>query len=185
MSKLARKPIIVPEGVTVTETGKTISVVGKLGTQLVPILPHLKIEIKGSEIWIKTDEVHFQARANWGTEASLVKSAILGVSKGFEKRLEIEGIGFKASMDGKNLNLAVGYTHPVFFVPPEGVKVATEKNVIIVSGIDKGLVGETAARIRKVKKPEPYKGKGIHYVGEVVRRKAGKKVAGVGAEAKK
>ena len=185
MSKLARKPIVISEGVTVAREGSVIRVTGKLGSLSVPVLPHIDVEIKGSDISLGCEALHAQARANWGTLASLLKSAIHGVSHGFEKRLEIEGIGFKASMEGTTLVLNVGFTHQVKFVASEGIAIKTEKNVIIVSGVDKGLVGETAARIRKIKKPEPYKGKGIHYVGEVIRRKAGKKVAGVGTEATK
>ena len=124
-----------------------------------------------------------QGKANWGTIFALIKNGIKGVSEGFAKNLELEGIGFKASIEGTNLLLNVGFTHPVKFTPPAGIKVVVEKGVIKISGVDKSLVGEVAAKIRKIYPPEPYKGKGIRYQGEVVRRKAGKKVAGAGTTA--
>ena len=160
---------------------------GKEGSLRLPILPYVKVELKteerGNEILIYSKEDVKQARANWGTMAALTKNAIKGVAEGFSKNLEIEGIGFKASLEGNRLVLNVGFTHPVKFESPAGIKIVVEKNQIKIFGIDRFLVGETAANIRKIKKPEPYKGKGIRYQGEVVRRKQGKKVAGVGATA--
>ena len=180
MSKLAKKPIPIPEGVKIETGDKTLNFKGKQGSIALPVLEYVKIEPKEKEITISSIAHHKQARANLGTMAALIKNALTGVNHGFEKKLEIEGIGFKAFMEGENLSLAVGFTHPVKYHAPAGVKISVEKNVIKVSGADKNTVGQAAAQIRKIKKPEPYKGKGIHYAGEVVRRKAGKKVAGTG-----
>ena len=118
-----------------------------------------------------------QTKAFWGLTRALLQNMVLGVKEGYEKKLEIEGLGFKAILEGQNLVLSVGFSHPVKIEAPEGIKFSVEKNIITVSGSDKELVGQTAANIRKVKKPEPYKGKGIKYAGEVIRRKVGKKAA--------
>jgi len=181
MSKLAKKPIIITEGVKIELDGRMLKVTGKEGALALPILEFVKVEIKDNQAHITSEAGHKQARANLGTMTALIKNAALGVSRGFQKTLEIEGIGFRAQMEGANLVLNIGFTHPVKFTPPPGIKISVEKNTIKVSGVDKKLVGETGAKIRKFKKPEPYKGKGIRYSDEVVRRKAGKKVAGVGA----
>ncbi|MDP3901813.1 MAG: 50S ribosomal protein L6 [bacterium] len=178
MSKIGKKPIAIPEGTEVVIKDGVVEIKSKLGSLRLMLLNFINIDIKDGFIKITPKADHKQARANWGTMAALIKNAIVGVNDGFEKFLEIEGIGFTASMDGSNLTLKVGFSHPVKFSPPEGVKVSVEKGVIKVAGIDRALVGEAAAKIRSIKKPEPYKGKGIRYRGEVVRRKAGKKVAG-------
>lgn len=187
MSKIGKKPIDIPSGVEVSLTDGQLEFKGKEGSLTLPVLPHLHAEIKkedGASQLIFTAKSNIkQARANWGTMAALAKNAIVGVSQGFAKTLEIEGIGFKAGMEGNKLSLNVGYTHPVKFEPPAGIKIIVEKNQIKISGFNKAVVGEVAANIRKIKKPEPYKGKGIHYLGEVIRRKAGKKVAGAGTAA--
>jgi len=180
MSKLAKKPITLTEGVQAEISGQAIKFTGKEGTLTLTILEFVKVEIKDNQAQITSAAVHKQARANLGTMTALVKNALEGVSHGFEKTLEIEGIGFRAQMEGLNLTLNIGFTHAVKFTTPPGIKISVEKNTIKVFGVDKKLVGETAAKIRKLKKPEPYKGKGIRYSDEVVRRKAGKKVAGVG-----
>ncbi len=183
MSKLAKKPLIIPDGVQAKLTDGVLEFSGKEGRLAVKVLPHITAELKDNQLSFTLSQPTKQGRANWGTIASLAKNAVEGVSKGFTKVLEIEGIGYKANMEGANLVLNVGLTHPVKLTPPSGIKLTLEKNMIKVSGMDKFLVGETAAKIRKVSPPEPYKGKGIHYQGEAVRRKAGKKVAGVGAAA--
>lgn len=183
MSKLARKPIAIPQGVEVKKNDGVFEFSGKEGKLNVPVLPFISAELKDNQLILKLEKDTKQGRANWGTLASLLKNAAKGVSEGYNKTLELEGIGFKAAMEGANLTLNVGFTHPVKFTPPATVKVSLEKGIIKVFGVDKALVGETAAKIRKVHPPEPYKGKGIHYKGEVVRRKAGKKVAGAGAAA--
>ncbi|PIR89346.1 MAG: 50S ribosomal protein L6 [Candidatus Harrisonbacteria bacterium CG10_big_fil_rev_8_21_14_0_10_40_38] len=180
MSKIAKKPIEVPSGVNVSIKEHEIEVTGKGGTLIVPLLSNINAVAGEEGITLTPKNKIAETRANWGTVASLLKNATQGVSEGFTKSLEIEGIGFKAVMEGKTLVLNVGFSHQVKFPTPSDVTITVEKNIIKVSGIDKERVGQTAAEIRKIKKPEPYKGKGIHYVGEVVRRKAGKKVAGSG-----
>lgn len=181
MSKLARKPLVIPEGVEVrideSVSPKILRFKGKLGEAALPILDFTNVAIEDKEIKIAATGKHKQARANWGTMASLTKSAMAGVASGFEKKLEFEGVGFRAEVSGRDLKLNLGFSHPVIFTPPAGVKVTVEKSIITVSGTDKALVGRVAAEIRKIKKPEPYKGTGIRYQGEVIRRKAGKKAA--------
>lgn len=183
MSKLAKKPILIPQGVEAKLNDVVLEFSGKEGKLSVKILPFISVELKDGQIAVGLNQNTKQGRANWGTMASLIKNAIQGVAEGFNKALELEGIGFKASMEGANLVLNVGFTHPVKFTPPEGIKISVEKGVIKIAGANKALVGEAAAKIRKIYPPEPYKGKGIRYQGEVVRRKAGKKVAGAGAAA--
>jgi large subunit ribosomal protein L6 len=184
MSKIAKKPITIPSGITAAINGGSLVFTGKGGSLTLLLLPHTSVAINGNEISVSKNGMSAQAKANWGTMASLIRNAMQGVGEGFTKTLEIEGIGFKASMEGKTLILNVGYTHPVRYDAPSGVTITVAKSVITVTGIDKQSVGQTAAEIRKIKKPEPYKGKGIHYAGEVIRRKAGKKVAGAGSEQK-
>ncbi len=183
MSKLAKKPLVIPQGVEVKINGSVLEFSGKEGKLSVPVLPYVSVVLNDGKLSFTTQQDVRQGRLNIGTNVSLARNAVQGVSAGFLKVLEIEGIGFKATMDGVNLVLTVGFTHPVKYSPPAGVKLSLEKNTIKISGIDKALVGEAAAKIRKIKPPEPYKGKGIHYRGEVIRRKAGKKVAGTGAAA--
>ncbi|MBI4084949.1 MAG: 50S ribosomal protein L6 [Candidatus Liptonbacteria bacterium] len=177
MSRLAKKSIKFPEGVTIREESGTMILEGPKGELKVPVLPFTEVKSEDGSASVSSSSSVRQARANLGTMWSLVKNASEGVFAGFSKILEIEGIGYRANLEGKNLMLSLGYVKPVKFEIPEGISITTEKNVITVSGIDKQLVGETAARIRKLKKPEPYKGKGIKYKGEIIRRKAGKKVA--------
>lgn len=181
MSKLAKKPIAIPEGVEIKNNNGVLEVRGKQGVMALPVLPFIQVELVGREATIKTSGAHKQARANWGTMAALFKNSLKGTTDGFNKTLEIEGIGFRATMEGNNLVLSIGLTHPVKFAPPTGIKIAVEKGAINISGIDRSLVGLVAAQIRKLKPPEPYKGTGIHYKGEIIRRKAGKKVATSGA----
>ena len=181
MSRLAKKPIKLPEGVTVKEESGVLFFKGPKGELTLPILPFMKVKTEGGLAEVSTINNVRQARINIGTMWSLFKNASDGVSTGFSKVLQIEGIGYKAVLAGKNLMLSLGYVKPVKFEIPEGISIIVEKNIVTVSGIDKQLVGETAAKIRKFKKPEPYKGKGIRYKDEIVRRKAGKKVATAGA----
>lgn len=183
MSKLAKKPLIITEGVTVKMTDGALEFAGKEGKLALKVLPFINVEISNGQMTFKTENKTKQGRANLGTMASLCKNAVAGVSGGYSKVLEIDGIGYKANMEGANIVLNVGLTHPVKYTPPSGVKVTLEKNTIKITGVDKFLVGEVAAQIRKISPPEPYKGKGIHYQGEQIRRKAGKKVAGTGAGA--
>jgi large subunit ribosomal protein L6 len=182
MSRLVRKPISIPEGVEVKLDNKIINVNGKLGKLEVKLLPWIECEITGDGVRLWTEKKHIQACANVGTNASILKNAIEGVSSGYSKVLKMEGVGFKSNVEGSTLVLNVGFSHQVKFPIPENIKIEVEKNTIIkLSGFDKALIGQTAAKIRKVKKPEPYKGKGIRYENEIVRRKAGKKAAGAAA----
>lgn len=181
MSRLAKKPIKLLEGVTAREEGETLFFKGPKGEQSVKIPAFVKAELLDGEIKISTDGNGKQALANTGTTASLVKNAIIGVKDGFEKILEIEGVGYKAAMDGTTIVLSLGFVNPVKIAAPKGITISVEKNQIKVSGTDKGMVGEVAATIRAQKKPEPYKGKGIHYLGEVIARKVGKKAGAAAA----
>jgi len=176
MSRLGKKPIEIPEGIEVTTSDSIITVKGKMGTLTVPILPFIKAEAKDKAMTFEVLGDNHQGLINLGTIASLFKNALVGLETGYAKSLKIEGVGYKVAVEGKNLSFNVGFSHPVKFIVPEGIKAEVDKNTIKISGIDKYLVGQTAANIRKIKKPEPYKGKGIRYENEVVRRKAGKKV---------
>lgn len=182
MSKIGRKPIIIPEGVEVKIQDGVLELKGKNGSLKVGFLDGVTAKVENNLIKFASGNDSKQGRANWGTTAALVRNAVLGVTDGFTKILEIEGVGFRASMEGNDLVLSVGFTHPVKYVSPEGIKISLEKNAIKIFGIDKALVGQVAAEIRKIKKPEPYKGRGIRYRGEIIRRKVGKKVAGAGAK---
>ncbi|HDH31274.1 MAG TPA: 50S ribosomal protein L6 [Candidatus Wolfebacteria bacterium] len=178
MSKIGKKPIEILEGIEVKINGGELELKGKKGEMSVKILPYVKIEIKDNQILFDIQVNSKQARANWGTIRSLVQNAVLGLNEGFTKILEINGVGYRAEMQGDDLILNIGLSHSVKVSSPENIKISVEKNIIKVFGVDKSIVGEIAAKIRACKKPEPYKGKGIRYQGEVVQRKAGKKVAG-------
>ncbi len=178
MSKVGKKPIVIDEGVIVTVGNDQLEIKGGSTTLTLPILSGIKVEKKDKElIFIPMDESK-QTMSNWGTMRALAQNAISGTARDFTKSLVIEGVGYRANMEGEKLLLNLGYSHPVRFPIPNGVKIIIEKNTINISGADKQLVGETAARIRKLRKPEPYKGKGIRYADEVIRRKAGKKAVG-------
>jgi large subunit ribosomal protein L6 len=181
MSKIGKKAILIPNEVTVSRTNKHLHFKGKKGEFALVLLPYLDITLTEKDILIRPRSPHKQARTNWGTMASLIRSALIGVSEGFTKQLEIQGVGFRATREGDAIALNVGFSHPIKISPPEGITVTIEKNIITIAGYEKQKVGQFAAEIRSFKKPEPYKGKGIRYVGEVIRKKAGKKVAGVGA----
>ena len=175
MSRIGKKSIEIGDNVEVRVEGRKIYVKGPKGELQMDFRPEVKIEIRGKEIFIIPDVENKNTRAFWGLTRMLVFNMVKGVTEGFEKRLSIEGIGFKANLEGEDLVLNIGYTHPVKVKAPNGIKFSVEKNIIILSGISKALVSQTAANIRKIKKPEPYKGKGIRYLGEVVRKKVGKK----------
>ncbi|MBU6500792.1 MAG: 50S ribosomal protein L6 [Patescibacteria group bacterium] len=175
MSRLAKKPINIKEGVTITKDGPILIFKGLKGEHKFTVMPGVEITIENGSISIKGDKVAE------GTVWSLVKNAIDGVAGDFSKILEMEGVGYRAAMEGGDLVLFLGYAEPVHVKLPSGVAVKVDKNTITVSGVDKELVGRVAANIRALKKPEPYKGKGIHYRGEVIRRKVGKKAATTGA----
>ncbi len=174
MSRLIKKPIIIEKGATVTENGGVLNFKGPKGELTVALVSGIGAKIEGENLWIekKGDEA---PKAIAGTLWALSRNAMEGVMKGFVKVLEIEGVGYRAVLEGKDLILHLGYALPVRVKIADGVTLAVEKNVIKVSGIDKNLVGLVAAKIRALKKPEPYKGKGIRYQGEVIRRKVGKK----------
>lgn len=177
MSRIGKKQITIPDGASVTKDGPHILVKGPKGELGWKLNQAIDIVIEGKILTVKPVSLAKLkvAAALWGTTRALIQNMVDGVTRGFEKKLEIEGIGYRASLEGKTLQLSVGFSHPVRIEAPEGIQFKVEKNVITISGIDKVLVGEMAARIRRVKPPEPYKGKGIRYQGEVVRRKQGKK----------
>lgn len=180
MSRIGKKPIQIPSGVTVTVAGSSVHVKGPKGELTFPLHPAVRVEIVDAVLSVKPAAEGKKTSALWGLTRACIQNMVEGVTKGYEKRLEIEGIGYKVLLDGVHLQLALGFSHPVKFPAPVGIQFKVEKNIIVISGIDKVLVGETAARIRNLKKPEPYKGKGIHYVGEVIRRKQGKKAVASG-----
>ena len=140
------------------------------------VRPEIKIEMKEGKIFVSPKLETKKTKAFWGLTRTLLSNNIKGVVEGYEKKLEIQGLGYKAEMEGENLILRVGFSNFIKFEPPKGIKLAVDKNIIIVSGVSKELVGQVAAKIRKIKPPEPYKGKGIRYLGEVVKIKPGKKV---------
>ena len=178
MSRIGKKPIEIPEAVEVKLDGSILVVKGSKGELKQEIHPLVKVDIKNKEINVSVKNPDDNnEKALWGLFRSLVFNMVLGVTEGFEKKLEINGVGYKAVLQGKTLVLNVGYSHPVEFSLAEGINCVVEQNVITISGIDKQLVGETAANIRKGRKPEPYKGKGIKYIDEIIRRKAGKAAA--------
>jgi large subunit ribosomal protein L6 len=169
-------PIPVPQGVTVDIKKNTVRVKGPKGELLRTFDPDMQIKLEDSQVIVQRPTDHRRHRALHGLTRALLNNMVIGVSQGFVRRLQIEGVGYRAEMQGRNLVLNVGYSHPVVIEPPEGIIFEVEKGYrsLTVSGTDKELVGEMAARIRRVRPPEPYKGKGIRYEGEYVRRKAGK-----------
>jgi large subunit ribosomal protein L6 len=175
MSRIGKRPIPVPAKVTVTIDGQAVSVKGPKG-ELSRVLPEgVVVFQEGETIVVQRENESRKSRERHGLCRTLVANMIEGVSNGYQKRLEIQGVGYRAQVQGKNLNLSVGYSHPVVFEPPEGIQFAVENNTnVIVSGIDKEIVGNIAAKIRASRPPEPYKGKGVRYAGEYIRRKAGK-----------
>ncbi len=179
MSRIGKQPIIFPSTVTVTQNGPVIVVKGPQGeiSRIFKNESEISITIDGSSITLTPKKDNVFVRSLWGTYASHLRNMIAGVQTPYVKKLILEGIGFKSDVSGTNLNLALGFSHPVKVPIPADIKVKAEKNIITVSGADKEHVGEFAAKVRAMKKPEPYKGKGFHYDNEVVRRKQGKKSA--------
>lgn len=175
LSRIGRKPITLPDGVTVNKEANKILVKGPKGQLSMDLVPGVDVQVEDGKVVVKRETDDKKMRAFHGMTRALLNNLVEGVSKGFEKQLEIVGIGWRAQMQGKNLILNVGYSHPVEYVAPEGIEIATDGPAkIIVRGIDKQKVGQVAAEIRGVRPPEPYKGKGIRYVGEHIIRKAGK-----------
>lgn len=175
MGRIGKREIVIPAGVEVKVTDGQIQVKGPKGLLLQTYRPVIKIVVEGNKVSTLSQSKDPQQLAMQGLYNSLIMNMIDGVVKGFEKRLEMVGVGYRASKEGKKLNLAIGYSHPVVIDPPEGIELVVEgQNKIVVRGIDKRTVGQIAAEIRSVREPEPYKGKGIRYEGEHVRKKAGK-----------
>lgn len=178
MSRIGKKEILIPAGTEVSVASGELTVKGKGGTLRRSVHPAISIAVEGKEVKVLPANQSRLALALWGTYAAHVRNMLQGVNTPFQKKLQVEGIGYRAELAGKSIKLSVGFSHPVLVEVPEGVTVAVEKNIISVSGADKEAVGQFAASVRAVKKPEPYKGKGIRYEGEKVREKQGKKVAG-------
>jgi len=175
MSRIGKKPIDIPDDIEIKIDGNLIMIKGPKGELIRKIHPAIKIEKKDNKLIFSIVKEIKKASALWGLFRVLVANMIQGVKYGFEKKLEIEGIGYKAQTKDNKLILELGFSHPVEILAPNGIQFKVEKNIITVSGIDKELVGRIAAIIRSKRKPEPYKGKGIRYQNEVIRRKAGKK----------
>ncbi|MDP4010290.1 MAG: 50S ribosomal protein L6 [Candidatus Spechtbacteria bacterium] len=181
MSRIGKKPIVIPDKVEVDIEGKKIKTKGPLGELGLELPAELGIEKRDNVLVLELANKTPKNRALWGLFRSLTANTVIGVSEGFEKQLDIEGVGYRAEVKDKDLVMQLGYSHPVIMPVPEGLKVSVEKSTITVSGTDKQKVGQFAADIRSKRKPEPYKGKGIRYKGEYVRRKAGKRAATTGA----
>ncbi len=177
MSRLAKRPIAIPQSAEITISGGDIRVKGPKGTLTKMGHRFVAIEVGPEGVQITKKGESIEAQAAVGTYASHVRNMMEGVTKGFSKKLLVEGVGFKWDVAGKVLNLSLGFSHPVKMDIPDGLTVVAEKNALTISGFDKELVGQFAANVRALKKPEPYKGKGIRYEGEVIRRKQGKKAA--------
>jgi large subunit ribosomal protein L6 len=178
MSKIGKQPIKLPAGVTASLAGDTLHLKSGKGEMEIKILPGVQATLADGVVTFKLLSASKQARSNWGTTRALTQNAVTGLTQGFEKTLILEGVGYRVTKDGEGLSLALGFSHPVKYTAPAGVSFEVEKNSILkIKGTDRQKVGQVAAEIRALKKPEPYKGKGFHYADEVVRRKAGKKAA--------
>src|SRR5213078_4176589 len=176
MSRIGNAPIPVPDGVTVTIEPARVAVAGPLGTLQQQVPARMKIEQRDGEVVVTRPTERGEDRALHGLTRTLVANMVEGVTKGFEKRLELQGVGYRAALKGTDLELNVGFSHPVVIKPPQGISFEVpDATTVLVKGIDKQQVGEIAAQVRKVRPPEPYKGKGIRYEGEYVRRKVGKR----------
>jgi large subunit ribosomal protein L6 len=176
MSRIGKRPVPLPAGVTASTEGQTLSVKGPKGQLQMPMRDEIAYEISDDGILVKPANETKQARAFWGMQRTMVDNLVVGVTEGFTKVLEITGVGYRAQAQGKNLRLQLGYSHDVNYPVPEGIEVKTpDQNTVEISGIDKQKVGQVAAEIRRWRKPEPYKGKGIKYRGEYIFRKEGKK----------
>ncbi|MFN1836331.1 50S ribosomal protein L6 [Balneola sp. MJW-20] len=183
MSRIGKLPVPITDKVEFSiNADNVVTLKGDKGTSTLRIHPEISVEKNENEIVVKRNTDLKEHRALHGLYRALINNAVVGVTEGYEKKLEIIGVGFRASLSGDVLELNLGYSHPIFFVPPEGIDLEvdtkTSKNpIVIIRGIDKELVGQVSAKIRSFRKPEPYKGKGIRYVGEQIRRKAGKSAA--------
>ena len=175
MSRLGKQPVTLPSGVEATFTDGVLTVKGPKGTLTRAIRDDVKVAVDGGVLTLTPANDSDKARALWGTYAAHVNNMVVGVTDGFTKVLEIEGVGYRAEVKGNSILLNVGFSHPVELDFPEGISATVEKNVITITGADKETVGQYAANVRKVRPPEPYKGKGLHYQGEYIIRKQGKK----------
>lgn len=181
MSRIGKKPIAIPSGITPQIEGSSVQVTGPKGVLKLSFRPEVAVKLEGNNIIVERTSETAKAKSVHGLTRTLIENMVMGVDKGWNKGLELVGVGYRAELSGKDLVLHVGFSHSVNFPAPEGITFEVLENVKLnVKGIDKQLVGETAAQIRRVKPPEPYKGKGIRYIGEAVRRKAGKAAKAVG-----
>ena len=177
MSRIGKRIITLPANTELTQHGVTVTVKGPQGELKREVNPIIEVKVNGSEVTLEPKTLNLESRALWGTYGSHIANMVAGVNTPFQKKLVLEGIGFKSEVKGDKIVLALGFSHPVEVVIPAHLKVTAEKNVITVTGIDKEAVGQFAAELRALKKPEPYKGKGMRYEGEVIKRKQGKKSA--------
>ncbi|PQO22669.1 50S ribosomal protein L6 [Rhodobacteraceae bacterium WD3A24] len=176
MSRIGKRPVELPSGVTAQVSGQTVEVTGPKGTRSFTATDDVNIRLDDSAITVTPRGESKRARQQWGMSRTMIANLVHGVTQGFRKELELAGVGYRAAMQGNALRLSLGYSHDVDFVPPEGVSLSTPKQTeIVVEGIDQQMVGEVAANIRSKRPPEPYKGKGVHYKGEYILRKEGKK----------
>lgn len=183
MSKIGKMPVSLPQDVSVTLSGRLLTIKGSKGELTFTIPVGISVVVKDGAIHVARESMEGKnLGALFGTVRATIANMVRGVSEGFEKKLELSGVGYRASLSGSNLTLSVGFSHPVTFAPINGTSLTTVDNVIVVKGVDKALVGKMAASIRAVRPPEPYKGKGIRYQGEKIRRKAGKAAKAVGAK---
>ena len=176
MSRVGKNPVVLPQGVTANVSGQSIKVKGPKGELSLEVHDNVEAKLEGSEITVAPRNEERQTRALWATMQRRIKNMVIGVSTGYEKNLEIEGVGYRSNLQGKELVLQLGFSHDIRYPVPEGITIAVDKQTAIkITGIDKEKVGQVAAEIRGYKPPEPYKGKGIRYVGEYIIRKEGKK----------
>jgi large subunit ribosomal protein L6 len=175
MSRIGKKPVALPKGVKVTVHGAEAVIEGAKGKLSCPIPKGITLDVQADSIAVSRANDEPQIRAYHGLTRALLQNHVTGVVDGWKKELDIVGVGYKAAIDGDKLRLDLGYSHPILYMPPQGITLAVEKNThVVVTGSDRQVVGQVAADIRKFRKPEPYKGKGVQYTGEVIRRKAGK-----------
>ena len=176
MSRIGKRPVAVPSGITANVSGQTVKVQGPKGALEVVLHDDVSVKLEEGRIKIDPRNETKRARSQWGTSRTLVSNLVTGVTKGFERKLEITGVGYRAAVQGKNLQIALGYSHDVVYPIPNGITIATPKPTeVLISGIDRQKVGQVAAEIRSFRPPEPYKGKGVKYSDEFIFRKEGKK----------
>jgi large subunit ribosomal protein L6 len=176
MSRVGKYPVEIPQGVQVAIAGRLLTAKGRLGELKLELTDYVEASVDGNHVMVKPHGEERQARVMWGTTRALIANMVKGVSTGYEKSMEITGTGFRAAVQGQNLELSLGFSHPVVYPVPSGIKITCERPTAIkVEGVDKRLVGQVAAEIRGFRPPEPYKGKGVRYTTEQIRRKEGKK----------